>query len=67
LPKGNALATAKVAGIMAAKKTPRLIPMCHPLLIEDIVIELVMDKKNSSVEISATVKGSGKTDLRWKR
>jgi cyclic pyranopterin phosphate synthase len=61
LPKGDALATAKVAGIMAAKQTPSLLPMCHPLLIEDISIELAMDRKNSSVEISATVKGNGKT------
>jgi cyclic pyranopterin phosphate synthase len=61
LPKGDALATAKVAGIMAAKQTPGLLPMCHPLLIEDIVLELAMDKKSSSVEITATAKGSGKT------
>jgi cyclic pyranopterin phosphate synthase len=61
LPKGDALATAKVAGIMAAKQTPGLLPMCHPLLIEDIVLELDMDKKASSVEITATAKGSGKT------
>jgi cyclic pyranopterin phosphate synthase len=61
LPKGDALATAKVAGIMAAKQTPGLLPMCHPLLIEDIVLELAMDKKASSVEITATAKGSGKT------
>jgi cyclic pyranopterin phosphate synthase len=61
LPKGDALATAKVAGIMAAKQTHQLIPMCHPLLIEDIAIELTLDKKNTAVEITATVKGSGKT------
>jgi cyclic pyranopterin phosphate synthase len=61
LPKGDALATAKVAGIMAAKQTHQFIPMCHPLLIEDIAIELTTDKKNTTVEITATVKGSGKT------
>lgn len=61
LPKGDALATAKVAGIMAAKQTPCLIPMCHPLLIEDITIELTLDTKNTAVEITATAKGSGKT------
>jgi cyclic pyranopterin phosphate synthase len=61
LPKGDALATAKVAGIMAAKQTPGLLPMCHPLLIEDISIEMAMDKKTRSLEITATVKGNGKT------
>ena len=61
LPKGDALATAKVAGIMAAKKTPSLLPLCHPLLIEDISVEYALDKKATAVEITATVKGSGKT------
>jgi cyclic pyranopterin monophosphate synthase len=61
LPKGDALATAKIAAIMAAKKTPELLPMCHPLLIEDISVEMSMDEKSSSVEITAKVKGSGKT------
>ncbi len=61
LPKGDALATAKVAGIMAAKKTPALLPLCHPLLIEDISVEYALDKKTTAVEITATAKGSGKT------
>jgi cyclic pyranopterin monophosphate synthase len=61
LPKGDALAAAKLAGIMAAKQTPQLIPMCHPLLIEDVIIEYNPDKKVSTIEIVATVKGSGKT------
>ena len=61
LPKGDALATAKVAGIMAAKQTPGLLPMCHPLLIDDISIEMAMDKNTRSLEITATVKGNGKT------
>ena len=61
LPKGDALATAKIAAIMAAKKTPELLPMCHPLLIEDVTIEMLLDNKASSVEIAATVKGTGKT------
>jgi cyclic pyranopterin phosphate synthase len=61
LPKGNALATAKVAGIMAAKQTPSLLPLCHPLLIEDVAIEFTLDSKTSAVEITASVKGSGKT------
>jgi len=61
LPKGDVVAAARVAGIMAAKETHRLIPLCHPLLIEDVNIEFFLDDKNSAVEIKATVKGSGKT------
>jgi cyclic pyranopterin monophosphate synthase len=61
LPKGDALAAAKLAGIMAAKQTPQLLPMCHPLLIEDVSLEFKDEKKNSTIEITATVKGSGKT------
>jgi cyclic pyranopterin phosphate synthase len=61
LPKGDAIATAHIAGIMAAKETSRLLPMCHPLLIEKVEIEFQLDEKDPAVEISATVKGSGKT------
>jgi cyclic pyranopterin phosphate synthase len=61
LPKGDVLAAARVAGIMAAKETHRLIPLCHPLLIEDVSIEFSIDDKAWAVEIMATVKGSGKT------
>jgi len=61
LPKGDVLAAARVAGIMAAKETHYLIPLCHPLLIDDVNIEFTTDEKASAVEITATVKGSGKT------
>jgi len=61
LPKGDVLAAARVAGIMAAKETHRLIPLCHPLLVEDVTIDFTVDEKASAVEITATVKGSGKT------
>ena len=61
LPKGDALAAARLAGIMGAKETPRLIPMCHPLLIDEVTIDYSLDKKNSTVEIEAMAKGSGKT------
>ncbi len=61
LPKGDVLAAARVAGIMAAKETYRLIPLCHPLLIEDVTIEFSLDDRAAAVEIVATVKGSGKT------
>ncbi|MGA7677483.1 MAG: cyclic pyranopterin monophosphate synthase MoaC [Dehalococcoidia bacterium] len=61
LPKGDVLAAARVAGIMAAKETHRLIPLCHPLLVEDIEVEFSIDEKNPAVEITVMVKGSGKT------
>jgi cyclic pyranopterin phosphate synthase len=61
LPKGDALSAARLAGIMAAKETPHLIPLCHPLLIADVNIDFSLDKQASAVEITATVKGSGKT------
>ena len=61
LPKGDALATAKIAGIMAAKETPRLIPMCHPLLIEEVQVEFTFDEKAPAIDITSMVKGSGKT------
>ena len=61
LPKGDALATARLAGIMAAKETYHLIPMCHPLLIENISVDFSLDEKISAVEITAMIKGSGKT------
>ena len=63
LPKGDVLAAAQVAGIMAAKKTPHLIPMCHPLLLNDVKIVFHLDEENSAVEIRATVKCTGKTGV----
>jgi cyclic pyranopterin phosphate synthase len=61
LPKGDVLSAAKVAGIMAAKQTHNLMPLCHPLIIDNINVELKLDEKAPAVEIAATVKGSGKT------
>lgn len=61
LPKGDALAVARIAGIMAAKETHRLIPPCHPLLIDDVSINFSLDEQAAAVEITAKVKGSGKT------
>src|SRR3989337_991798 len=54
IAKGNVLTTAQVAGVMAAKKTHDLIPMCHPLLLTGISVELTPDVAASTVEISAT-------------
>lgn len=61
--KGDVLATARIAGIMAAKKTHELIPLCHPLLITKVSIDFVADEKTSSIEVSATVRVEGKTGV----
>ena len=63
VPKGDVLSVAQLAGIMAAKQTPNLIPLCHPLLIGDITVELSLDDKDSTVEITTTVKSIGKTGV----
>ena len=63
LAKGDALAAAQVAGIMAAKSTPQLIPMCHPLLLTDVKVELYIDEKKNAIEVAATVKCKGKTGV----
>ena len=62
MPKGDVLAVAQLAGIMAAKQTPHIIPLCHPVLIGDIKVEFNLDKANS-VEITTTVKSLGKTGV----
>ncbi len=61
--KGDVLATARIAGIMAAKKTHELIPLCHPLLITKVSVDFVANEKSSSIEISATVRVEGKTGV----
>lgn len=63
LSKGDVLTVAQLAGIMAAKRTPELIPLCHPLLLGDVQLELSLDEANFSVEITATVRSSGKTGV----
>jgi cyclic pyranopterin phosphate synthase len=63
IAKGNVLTTAQVAGIMAAKRTHELIPMCHPLLLSGIDVELTPDPAVSTVEIRATVRTTGKTGV----
>jgi cyclic pyranopterin phosphate synthase len=63
MTKGDVLAVAQLAGVMAAKQTPSLIPLCHPLLIGDIKVDLSLDEENSAVEINATVKSTGKTGV----
>jgi cyclic pyranopterin phosphate synthase len=63
MAKGDVLAVAQLAGIMAAKQTPSLIPLCHPVLIGDVKIEFSLDEKNSTVEITTTVESTGKTGV----
>jgi cyclic pyranopterin phosphate synthase len=61
--KGDVLSVAKLAGIMAAKKTPDLIPLCHTILIGNVSIDFSLDEANSMIEITATVESTGKTGV----
>jgi len=63
MAKGDVLAVAQLAGIMAAKQTPSLIPLCHPILIGDIKVEFSLDEANSTIEITSTVGSAGKTGV----
>ena len=62
-PKGDVLQTAKIAGIMAAKKTPDIIPLCHPLLLTKVDVSLKLDKKNHCVLIESKVISEGRTGV----
>ena len=61
MPKGDVLATAQISGIMAAKQTSLIIPMCHPLMLDEVRVEFSLSQQ--SVEITATVKCTGKTGV----
>lgn len=61
--KGDVLAVAQVAGIMSAKKTWEIIPMCHPLLLTGVSISFALDAKTSAIDIRAEVKTTGKTGV----
>jgi len=61
--KGDVLSVAQLAGIMAAKRTPDLIPLCHPILINNVKVEFSPDEANSTIEISSTVESTGKTGV----
>jgi cyclic pyranopterin monophosphate synthase len=63
IAKGNVLTTAQVAGVMAAKKTHELVPMCHPLLLTGIDVQLEADSARNSIEITASVRTTGKTGV----
>jgi cyclic pyranopterin phosphate synthase len=61
--KGDVLAVAQVAGIMAAKQASQLIPLCHPLSIDDARIEFRLSEAEPAVEITATILSTGKTGV----
>lgn len=63
LPKGDALAVARVAGIMAAKRTAELIPLCHPLSLTSVAVDFAFNEDVSAVEITATVRCRGQTGV----
>lgn len=63
LAKGDVLAVSQVAGIMGAKRTPDLIPMCHPLLLTGIDFSFNINEVESKIEIEATVKNLGQTGV----
>jgi cyclic pyranopterin phosphate synthase len=61
LPKGDALASVRLAGIMGAKRTPDLIPLCHPIAISGV--EVAVERAESGVRIEATVRTTGRTGV----
>nr|WP_308222547.1 cyclic pyranopterin monophosphate synthase MoaC [Kitasatospora sp. A2-31] len=61
VPKGDALAVARIAGIMGAKKTPDLIPLCHPIAVSGVKVDLAV--ADDAVEITATVKTTDRTGV----
>ncbi len=62
-PKGDVLATARIAGIMAAKRTSELIPLCHPLMLSKVTVDIRPLSADSILEIEATVRTTGKTGV----
>ena len=62
-PKGDVLATARIAGIMGAKKTSELIPLCHPLMLTKIAVDITADHDLPGYQITATVGLNGKTGV----
>jgi cyclic pyranopterin phosphate synthase len=63
VPKGDVLAAARIAGIMAAKKTPELIPLCHTLLLTKVAVDFEIDEAEQRVMITATVRCNGQTGV----
>jgi cyclic pyranopterin phosphate synthase len=63
LKKGDVLGVARLAGIMGAKRTPDLIPLCHPLALTSVQVDLTLDEARNAVDITATCKLTGKTGV----
>ena len=63
MKKGDVISVARLAGIMGAKKTPELIPLCHPLALNSIDVELTCDADRNAVDISATCRVTGRTGV----
>jgi cyclic pyranopterin phosphate synthase len=63
IAKGEVLGTARLAGIMAAKRTAELIPLCHPLALTSVAVDLAIDRKARAVVITATCKVKGATGV----
>ena len=61
--KGDVLSVARLAGIMGAKRTPDLIPLCHPLGLSAVSVDLTLDRPGSAIEISATCRLVGRTGV----
>ena len=61
--KGDVLGIARLAGIMAAKKTSDLIPLCHPIALTKVAVELRIDMQNNAVDVAATAQCSGQTGV----
>ncbi len=62
-PKGDVLATARIAGIMGAKKTSELIPLCHSLALSNVIVEFSPDRANACLRVEAIAKVDGKTGV----
>jgi cyclic pyranopterin phosphate synthase len=63
MKKGDVLQTARIAGIMAAKKVPEIIPLCHTIQLTSAAVDFILDEKDSAVRIKAVVSASGKTGV----
>ncbi len=63
VPKGDVCQTARLAGIMAAKNTPQIIPLCHPLLLEKVKVDVLPNKSKKQIDVTAEIVISGKTGV----
>ncbi len=63
VPKGDVFSVARIAGIMAAKKTSDLIPLCHPLAIASVTVDFTIDEKKGKIDIESSVKVAGQTGV----